>query len=90
MATTQANAFETIERVQRSESLFEQIETLTYQYMVDKDAVKFVWKDKKGNIDSIEVPSTATTEEIYQLIMITLRMTYGCHTEGQEGGSSKT
>lgn len=90
MAITQANTFETIERIHRSEGLFEQIETLTYQYLVNKDAVRFMWKDKKGNTDSIEVPSTATTEEIYKLIMTTLRMTYGCHTEGQEGGSSKT
>jgi hypothetical protein len=90
VATTQANAIDTIERFQTSHSLFDHIETLTYNYMVDKDKIKFSWKDKQGNTDSIEVSSTATTEEIYQLITTTLRMTYGCNTEGQEGSSSKT
>jgi hypothetical protein len=90
VATTQANSYETISRLQETHSLFESIETLSYQYLIDKDAVRFHWKDKNGAIDSIEVPSTTPTEEIYQLIMTTLRMTHGCHTERKEGGSSKT
>jgi hypothetical protein len=88
--TTQASSYETISRIQETQSLFEFIETLSYQYLVEQDAVRFHWKAKNGTTDFIEVPSSVPTEEIYQLIMTTLRMTHGCHTKRQEGGSSKT